>query len=72
MGYVFGLGSEYLNEFIPKVDAVTAKQVSAAVSKHFKLEQMVITVVGDAKEIRKSLDEAQARSLVRVELGQLM
>ncbi|OFZ54282.1 MAG: hypothetical protein A2428_06805 [Bdellovibrionales bacterium RIFOXYC1_FULL_54_43] len=53
--YVFGLGPKRLNEFIPKIAAVTRDDVSSAVNRHFDLDHLVITVAGDAREIEKSL-----------------
>ncbi len=54
-GFVFGLGSGFLNEFIPKIHAVTALEVQNAIQKDFDIKSMVIVVAGDAKEIKKSL-----------------
>jgi zinc protease len=50
-GYVFNLGPDYLNEFVPRVRAVTEAQVRQAVLKHFDLDHLVIAVAGDAEEI---------------------
>jgi zinc protease len=57
-GWLFGLGPDYLNEFVPKIDAVTAEDVRKAVHETFHLEKMQIAVAGDAKVIEKSLKEA--------------
>lgn len=54
-GHVYDLGPNYLNEFMPKVSAVNAKQVQAAIAKYFNLDEIVITVAGDANAIGKSL-----------------
>jgi zinc protease len=58
-GYVYDLGPGYLNEFVPRVSAVTPEQVLAAVGRDFRLDQMVISVAGDAREIGESLKEAK-------------
>jgi zinc protease len=71
-GYIYDLGPNYLNEFVPKVSAVTTEQVLAAVAKDFRLDDLVITVAGDAKAITKSLDDAKLRPVLRVEPKQLM
>jgi zinc protease len=71
-GYTYELAPEYLNEFIPKVNAVTTEQVLAAVSKNFNLDHLVITVAGDAAEIKKSLDPAQLKSVVNLDVKRLM
>jgi zinc protease len=70
-GYVYDLGPDYLNEFVPKVRAVTTEQVLAAVVKDFKLDDLVIAVAGDAKAISKSLQDAKLL-VVRVDAKQLM
>ena len=57
-GYVFNLGPGYLNEFVPKINAVEPGDVVAAVSKNFDLNHLVIVVAGDARAISKSLKEA--------------
>jgi zinc protease len=70
-GYIFDLGPEYLNEYVPRVRAVTEAEAHAAVAKHFKLDELVITVAGDAAAIGKSLKEA-ALPFVKVVPQQLM
>jgi zinc protease len=71
-GYVFQLGPEYLNEFVPRVHAVTAEQVMAAVAKDLNEERALLIVAGEGKTIEKSLKEAGIRSVVRVDVKQLM
>ena len=44
----FGLPLDYYNSYVAKVDKVTAKQVTAAATKHLKPGQAVFLVVGDA------------------------
>ncbi len=58
-GWVFGLGPDYLNEFVPKIQAVTPEDVRRSVRDTFHLNEMVIAVAGDAKEIEKSLKAAK-------------
>jgi zinc protease len=57
-GYTFDLGPEYLNEFVPKIRAITAGQVHEAVAKDLRLDELVITVAGDARAIETSLKSA--------------
>ena len=71
-GYVFQLGPNYLNEFVPKVSAVTPEDVKSAVEKDFHLDQLVIVVAGDAKEIIKSLKEQDLGSFKLVQVRDLM
>ncbi|MCM2324795.1 MAG: insulinase family protein, partial [Oligoflexia bacterium] len=71
-GTIFGLGPEYLNEFIPRVGAVKASDVSAAVAKDFDLSQLVIVIAGDAKEIRKGLAGYPSREVIRLGVKDLL
>lgn len=57
-GYIFELGPDYLNEFVPKVEKVSSADISAALGKYFDLDQLVIVVAGDAPAIEKSLAAA--------------
>ena len=70
-GYIYDLGPGYLNEFVPKVRAVTTEDVLAAVAKDFNLDDLVISVAGDAQQISKSLKEAKL-PMVQVDVKQLM
>lgn len=54
-GYAFDLGPDYMNEFMPKISAVTRDSVVSAVEESFHLDRMVIVIAGDAKAIEKSL-----------------
>ena len=50
-GYVFDLGPTYLNEFVPKVSAVTADDVTRALGNDFDLDNATVVIAGDAKQI---------------------
>ncbi len=54
-GFIFGLGSNYLNEFIPRVSKVSPKNVQNALRKHFKGKTFKIVISGSAPEVQKSL-----------------
>ncbi len=56
-GYSFGLSSDYLNEYMPKVSAVTRESVVNAIDDAFHLDEMVIVIAGNAKVIEASLKE---------------
>jgi predicted Zn-dependent peptidase len=71
-GYLFGLGPDYLNSFIPKVSAVARDEVSSAIAKDFLLDDLVIVVVGDSKEIEKSLRAAKLSPVRRVSAADLL
>jgi zinc protease len=53
--FLYGLGTDYLNRYIPRIREVTLDQVQSAVKSSFAISDAVIVVAGDAKEIRKSL-----------------
>lgn len=71
VGYLFGLGENYLNEIIPKIEAVTAEQVQAAAKKHFNLNHLVIVVSGDVKKMEKNLKEYDWKAFKKVGLKDL-
>jgi zinc protease len=71
-GYVFDLGPDYLNEFVPKVSAITAVEVTRALVQDFDLDHVVIAVAGDGKEIEKSLKAAVVGPIKRVSTNDLM
>jgi len=54
-GYVFHLGPEYLNEYLPRVGEVTVNQVMKAVKEDFNTRGLLTVVAGDAKQIEKTL-----------------
>jgi zinc protease len=59
-GYIYELGPDYLNEFVPRVSAVTPAQVQAAVRKHLRtqLKDLVIVVAGEPTTVHSSLKSA--------------
>lgn len=65
-GYVYDLGPGYLNEFVPRVRAVTAAQALAAARKHLDPGRLTVVVAGDAKEIGKSLAAAKLGPVVTI------
>jgi predicted Zn-dependent peptidase len=71
-GFIFDLGPDYLNEFTPKVRAVTAEQVTAAILRNFDIDGLVIAVAGDSQAILKSLNEAKIKPVLPVNIKQLM
>jgi zinc protease len=50
-----GLGDEYLQTYVQKVNAVTPEQVSAVAKKYLLPDQMKIVVVGDKEKIAEQL-----------------
>jgi len=67
-GYVFDLGPNHLNEFIPKVNQVREEEILQAVNKSFNLDQITIVVAGDAQQIMRNLK----RSSYRISLSRLL
>ena len=70
-GYIFDMGPGYLNEFIPKIRAVTREDVVRSVAAHFDLDGAVIVVAGNSKEIEKSLAASGLKPVRRVTLADL-
>lgn len=56
-GYFGDLGPEYLNEFIPKVSAVTKEEVIRAMKAEIHPKKFFVVVAGDAKAIRPVLEK---------------
>jgi len=50
-----GLGDEYLQTYVQKINAVTPEQVSAMAKKYLVPDQMKIVVVGDKEKIAEQL-----------------
>jgi zinc protease len=72
-GQVFALGPEYLNEFLPKVSAVTRPAVARAVAEHFDVDvgHLTVVVAGDAAAIRKSFSREEAGRVRRLRIRTL-
>jgi zinc protease len=70
-GFVFELGPDFLNEFIPKIHSVTASQVQGAIQKDFDLKNLLIVIAGDSKAIRKSLSLSKYNSIKKVVVSNL-
>jgi len=71
-GYVYDLGPSYLNEFVPKVEAVSKADVVSALAKDIDLEDVVIVVAGEPKEIGASLKASRFNSVKRVKIKDLL
>ncbi len=50
-GNVYGLGPDFLNEYIPEVQKVDRKRAIDAIQEAFRLDQMKIVIAGDASKI---------------------
>jgi predicted Zn-dependent peptidase len=71
-GYSYQLGPDYMNEFMPKISAVTRESVVQAVDEAFHLDQLVVVVAGDAKTIEKSLREKGFKRFRRIPVKSLL
>lgn len=56
--YLFNLGKNRMNEYIPSINAVDTEGVLSAVSSAIDLSRMTIAVAGDAKVIGEVLKKA--------------
>ncbi|MEO5969285.1 MAG: pitrilysin family protein [Bdellovibrionia bacterium] len=70
-GFVFELGPDFLNEFIPKIHAVTQSEVQNAIQKSFDVKNLVVVIAGDSKEIKKSLALSKFNSVKQVAISDL-
>ncbi len=71
-GVIYELGPDFLNEFSAKIRGVERKDVVQAVSDAFNLDQQVIVIAGDAKQIEPSLKEYGYKKIKRVNSKGLM
>jgi len=55
---VYGLPETFFNEYVPKVQSVTAAQAQAAAQKYIQPDRFAIVVVGDLSKIEKSIRDA--------------
>ncbi|MBI4055756.1 MAG: insulinase family protein [Elusimicrobia bacterium] len=53
----YGFPEDYLNTYVPKIKAVTRRQVLEAAQKHLSPEELVLLVVTDPKQLDASLEE---------------
>lgn len=71
-GYAYGFGPDYLNEFMPNISAVTRESVVQALDEAFHIDEMLIVVAGDAKQIEKSLKEKGFKRVRKVPASSLL
>lgn len=64
-GRTNGLSPQFLDEYQKRVSAVSPDSLRAAMKKHFKLNDMVVVVVGDAKAIGAELTKNNIKYVVR-------
>jgi len=50
-----GLGDNYLQTYVQKVNAVTPEQISSVAKKYLTADQMKVVVVGDKEKIADQL-----------------
>lgn len=71
-GYVFEMGPEYLNGYVPRISAVTREQVISAAKQHLDLGHMTVVVAGDPEPILGSLKAAGFTRVKRIKPQALM
>lgn len=71
-GRTYGMGPEYLNEYIPRVSEVTHQDVNAALKEHLKGGKPMIVIAGDADKLGPVLRKAGIWPVKRVEVDDLM
>ncbi len=53
----YGVGEDYLTNFLKNVDSITLKEVNLAIQKHMKPEFLRVLVFADPAQVQKSLEE---------------
>ena len=51
-----GLGTEYLEDYVDTVEALTPQSVQEAARTHLAIDEMSLTVVGDLASVRSQLE----------------
>ncbi len=72
MGYLFNLGPDHLNAFVPQIKKVTRSDVVTALKKYFLLDQMTVVVAGEPKPILQSLKDSELGKVRRVAVKDLL
>ncbi len=65
---LYGLGDDYLERFVDRVQAVTAEDVQAAARRHLDPEHMALVVVGDRERIEGPLQRLGIAPVVVTEV----
>ncbi len=52
---IFGLDASEIDEYFPRIDAVTPEQANAVIKKYYRPENLQFVVVGDASKIKDQL-----------------
>ncbi|MBL7715056.1 MAG: insulinase family protein [Bdellovibrionales bacterium] len=71
-GHFGQMGPDYLNEFLPKISAVTKDEVVKALQKEIRPKRFFIVVAGDAKVLRPALEEEGFKKIKLVKPQDLM
>lgn len=71
-GYAYQLGPDFLNEYMPKIAAVTRESLVQAVDEAFQLDRLIVVVAGDAKLVEKSLREKGFKRFRRIPVKSLL
>lgn len=65
-GVIFGLGPDFLNEFLPKVASVKTEDATRAFQSAYQTENTIVVVAGDLKSIQDSLQLAGYKKTKRI------
>jgi zinc protease len=70
-GRVLGVKPSYLNEYVPRIQSVSAAEVQSAIQKYFDLDQLIVVVSGDAKTINESLSKFKLAAVKQMSVSDL-
>jgi 2C-methyl-D-erythritol 2,4-cyclodiphosphate synthase len=54
---LYGLPEDFYKTYAKRMDTVTAQQAQELAKKHFDVENISVVVVGEAKEVKSSLEK---------------
>jgi predicted Zn-dependent peptidase len=69
---IYGLPESFFNEYVPKIQAVSAADVERAVKQHLLPERFAIVVVGDLSRIEKPIRDANLGAVRVVTLDEIL
>jgi zinc protease len=69
---VYGLPESFFNEYVPKIQAVTAADVERAARQYLQSDKFAVVVVGDLSKIEKPIRDANFGPVKTVTLDEIL
>ena len=69
---MYGLPESFFNEYVPKIQAVTAADVERAAKQYLQTDKFAVIVVGDLSKIEKPIRDANFGPVKIVTLDEVL